>query len=107
MTANRSRFIALVTLLSMTALLLWPAPTAWTAFVAAPLACLFLAGLRPPRKWGGWAAVVMVPYFCIALGEVIANPAEYLTAALLAGGAMIVFFFALDFTRRSGISLRR
>ena len=106
MTATTSRSIALLTLLFMSAVLLLPVPTAWTGIVATPLLCLFAAGLRPPRKWGGWAAVFMVPYFCIALGEVIANPAKFVSAALLAGGAMVVFFFALDYTRRAGISLR-
>ena len=107
MTATTSRLIALVTLLMMCAVLLLPVPTAWTGFVSVPLLCLFITGIRPPRKWGGWAAAFMVPYFCISLGEVIANPAEYLTAALVAGGAMIEFFFGLDSTRRAGISLRR
>jgi len=48
----------------------------------------------------------MVPYFCIALAEVIADPTGRFVAGLLAGGAMVVFFAALDFTRRIGVSLR-
>lgn len=106
MTATRSRIIALLTLLLMSAVLLLPVPTPWTGIVATPLLCLFAFGLRPPRKWGGWVAVFMVPYFCIALGEAIANPAEFLTSALVAGGAIVAFLSALDYTRRAGISLR-
>jgi len=55
---------------------------------------------------GGWVAAAMVPYFCIALAEVIADPTGRFVAGLLAGGAMVVFFAALDFTRRTGVSLR-
>jgi uncharacterized membrane protein len=74
--------------------------------VSIPLIALFMTGLKPPRKWGGWVAAAMVPYFCIALAEVVADPTGRFVTVLLAGGAMIVFFAALDFTRRTGVSLR-
>jgi len=101
-----SRATALVSLLIMIAVLLLPVPTPWSGTVAVPLIILFAAGCKPPRKWGGWVAVTMVPYFCIALGEVIANPAERFMAGLLAVCATIAFFAALDFNRRTGVSLR-
>jgi len=101
-----SRGITLAGLLVMISALLFPMPTPWTGTVAVPLIALCVAGLKPPRKWGGWVAVSMVPYFCIALGEVIANPTERFISSLLAGCAMIVFFAALDFMRRTGVSLR-
>jgi len=93
-------------LLVMTAALLLPAPTPWSAIVSVPLIIFFVTGLKPPRKWGGWVAAAMVPYFCIALGEVVADPTERFVAGLLAGGAMIVFFAALDLMRRKGVSFR-
>jgi len=100
------RGIALAGLLVMIAVLLLPTPTPWTGTVAVPLVVFSLAGLKPPRKWGGWLAAAMVPYFCVALGEVIANPVSRTATSILAGGAMIVFFAALDFGRRTGVSLR-
>ena len=101
-----SRGIAVAGLLVMIAALLLPVPTPWSGTVAVPLIVLFATGLKPPRKWGGWVAAAMVPYFCIALAEVIADPTGRFVAGLLAGGAMVVFFAALDFTRRTGVSLR-
>jgi|GEM_PF-5606305 len=102
----QSRASALVSLLIMIAALLLPVPTPWSGTVAVPLIILFATGCKPPRKWGGWVAAAMVPYFCIALGEVIANPEERLMAGLLAVCATITFFAALDFNRRTGVSLR-
>ena len=101
-----SRGITMAVLLAMTTVLLFPAPTPWSGLVAVPLIVFFVTGLKPPRKWGGWVAVTMVPYFCIALGEVVADPTGRIVSGLLAGGATIVFFAALDSMRRSGISLR-
>ena len=101
-----SRGIALAGLLIMIGALLLPKPSAWSGTVSVPLIILCLTGLKPPRKWGGWVAAAMVPYFCIALGELIANPASRLTTSLVAGGATIVFFAAIDIGRRTGISLR-
>ena len=101
-----SRGIALAGLLVMIGALLLPRPTPWTGTVSVPLILLCLTGLKPPRKWGGWVAAAMVPYFSIALGEVIANPASRIVTSLLAGCAMIVFFAALDIGRRTGVSLR-
>ncbi len=101
-----SRGIALVGLLIMIAVLFLPRPTPWSGTIAVPLIVLFVTGVRPPRKWGGWVAAAMVPYFCIALGEVIANPAGRFETGLLAACAMIIFFAVLDFSRRTGVSFR-
>ncbi len=101
-----SRSIALAGLLVMIAALLLPAPTPWSGTVAVPLIVLCATGFKPPQKWGGWVAAAMVPYFCISLGEVIANPAGRLEAILLASCAMIIFFAVLDFNRRTGVNLR-
>lgn len=106
MTANHARLATLTGLLLMIAALLLPAPSAWTSFVAVPLAALLLTGIKPPRKWGGWVAVAMVPYFCIPLGEMIANPAARISSALIAGLALLVFYLAMDYVRRAGIDLR-
>ena len=101
-----SRRIALTGLLIMIAALLLPRPTPWSGTVAVPLLVIAAIGLKPPRKWGGWVAAAMVPYFCFSLGEVIANPNGRFVTGLLAGSAMIVFFAVLDFSRRTGVSLR-
>ncbi len=102
----RSQRLALAGLLIMVALLLAPEPTAWSAAVALPLLVLALTGLRPARKWGGWVAAVMVPYFCVALGEAIANPVDRLAAGALSACAAMVFIAAFDSLRRAGVSLR-
>jgi hypothetical protein len=49
----------------------------------------------------------MIPYLCVALGELIANPARRTTSALIIGCAVLILFAAIDFVRRSGTSLRR
>lgn len=102
----RSQRLTVAGLVVMATLLLAPEPTAWSGSLAVPLLALALAGLRPARKWGGWVAAVMVPYFCVALGEAIANPAERLAAGALSACAAMVFFAAFDSLRRAGVSLR-
>ena len=73
MNRHPSRWLALGGIAILIAVLLLPVPSTWTAIVSFPLIVLFLAGLKPPPRWGGWAAVAMVPYLCVALGEAIAH----------------------------------
>lgn len=101
-----SRGIALAGLLLMIGALLLPMPTPWSATVSVPLIVLCVTGLKPPRKWGGWVAAAMVPYFSISMGEMIANPASRFVTSLLTICAVIVFFAGLDIGRRTGVSLR-
>lgn len=102
----RSQRVALAGLLLMAMLLLVPTPTAWSTAVTIPLLALALTGLRPAPKWGGWVAAVMVPYFCVALGEAIANPPARMAAGALSACAAVVFLAAFDSLRRAGVSLR-
>lgn len=64
-----------------------------------PLAVLALTSGRGSPKWGTWAATWMIPYFAVALGEMLIRP---LSAATLAWPLLtvIVFFAGLDASRR-------
>jgi hypothetical protein len=106
---NRARFSRWVTLCGLgllIAVILWPAPTVMTTAVSTPLAVLLLTGFRPPPKWGGWVAALIIPYVCIALGEAIVGGANRPTYAIVVAGAVVVFFAAMDFVRASGTNLR-
>lgn len=81
-------------------------PAGWTVPVSLPLVGLLVTGLRPPPRWGGWAAVLMIPYVCIAVMELIAVPEQRGASLIVAGGAVLAFFAGLDAARRSGVSLR-
>ena len=100
-------YVTLVGLAALVGILLLPTPSAWTLTVSAPLALLFVTGIKPPPRWGGWVAAAMIPYLCVASGELIANPAKRVTSALIAGCTVLIIFAALDFVRRTGVSLRR
>ena len=64
-----------------------------------PLVLLALTSGRRSPKWGTWAATWMIPYFAVALGEMLIRPLTLVTLAwpLL---TMIVFFAGLDASRR-------
>lgn len=64
-----------------------------------PLAVLALSSGRGSPKWGTWAAAWMIPYFAVALGEMLIHP---LTPASVAWPLLtiIVFFAGLDASRR-------
>jgi uncharacterized membrane protein len=102
-----ARYLALAGLAFLMGLLMLPSPSAWTTTISIPLALLFVTGLKPPPRWGGWVATAMIPYFCVAIGELIANPKMRLTSALIVGSSVVIIFAALDFVRRTGVSLRR
>jgi hypothetical protein len=101
-----SRRITMAGLAALTAALLLPSPSAWTILLSVPVLTLFATGFKPPRKWGGWVAVLMTPYLCIAIGEAIADPTDRLSNMLVAGVSTLVFFTAMDVVRRSGVNLR-
>ena len=84
-----------------------PAPTAWSILLALPLAIFVATAINPPPKWGGWVSAFMVPYLAGALGEAIADPVDRVLNYATAGMAVVVFFAAIDFVRRTGVSLRR
>jgi len=88
------------------AVIMVPNPSVWSSIIAAPLIVLFITGMTPPRRWGGWVAVAMIPYLAISFGEAIADPAYRATNGFIAGCTIVVFFAAMDFVRQTGASLR-
>jgi uncharacterized membrane protein len=93
-------------LATLVALLLYPAPTVLTTVFAAPLIALLAAGLHPPRKWGGWVAVLLIPYFAGALGEAIASPDRRAVAWAITILTIFTFLSAFYLVRRTGVNLR-
>lgn len=91
----------------LVALLLWPplSPVGIAGSLAP--AGLLLAGIRPPTRWGGWVAVLMIPYLAAAAMNVLAGPMPRGAALLFAGSTVIAGLGGLDWVRRSGHSLRR
>jgi len=102
-----TRWIALAGLIAMIALLLYPAPTTWTTSISLPLIVAAAFGLRPPPKWGGWVAALVIPYFAGALGEAYAAPDGRTTNWIITGLTIVVFIAAFGHVRATGTSLRR
>ena len=100
------RYVALAGLSVLIGILLLPTPSPWTLSISVPLVLLFLTGLKPPPRWGGWVAVLMIPYFCVAVGELIANPARRPISTMVICCSLLITFAAMDFVRRTGTSLR-
>lgn len=100
-------YISLAGLAVLIGVLLLPSPTPWTIAISIPLAVLLITGVKPAPRWGGWVAIAMIPYLCVAIGEAIANPTTRLTSMLIASCCVLIIFSALDFVRRTGVSLRR
>ena len=105
--AAAARLVALASLAVVLSTLLWPPVRTVGAVAALPVAALLFAGLRPRPRWGGWVAVLMIPYFCAAAMNALAGPMDRVSALLLAGGSTIALLASLDWTRRMGFSLRR
>jgi hypothetical protein len=68
---------------------------------------MFVAGLKPPRKWGGWVAALIIPYMCVSLGEAMIDTENRLRFTIFVLCTVVVFFAAMDCVRVSGTSLRR
>jgi len=105
-TAGLARALALAGLLCCLAVTWWPPPAPAALVGGLPLALLVLLGLRPTRRWGGWVAVVAIPYLAIGVMNLLAGPAAPAAGFALSGGAVVMFFAGLDWTRRTGGSLR-
>lgn len=104
---HASHWIALGGLLILITVILLPTPSVWRVILASPLIILLVTGLKPPPRWGGWAAVAMIPYLCIAIGEVIVDSHNRLTYIIIVGSALLVFAASMVFVRKTGVSLRR
>jgi uncharacterized membrane protein len=98
-TGAASRGVALIGLATLTALILQP-PDAASLMGAAPLAVLVVAGLASLPRWAIATAILMLPYFCYGVMEIITNPAGRLRAIGFAALTIAIFLAALDSMRR-------
>lgn len=101
------RWLTLAGLGLIVALLLYPAPTPLAVAFSIPLVVLMAFGLRAPRKWGGWVAALLIPYFAGALGEAVASPDERALNWAITVLTIATFLCAFFLVRRTGIDLRR
>lgn len=104
---NPYRWLTMAGLAAIVALLLYPAPTTWTVTISVPLAILLALGLRPPRKWAGWVAALIIPYFAGALGEALATPAAGPVNWMITALTIVTFIAAFYDVRTTGTNLRR
>jgi uncharacterized membrane protein len=102
-----SHWIALGGLLILITVILLPGLSVWRIIVASPLILFLVTGLRPRPRWGGWVAVAMIPYLCVAIGEAIVDPENRLTYTVIVGSTLLVFAASMIFVRATGASLRR
>jgi uncharacterized membrane protein len=80
------------------------------AIGALPLLVLLAAFARPGPKWGGWVAVVMVPYFTLGIGAVLtdavagvaAGSAAQLEAVFYSVVSLVAFFCGMASSRQLG-----
>jgi len=107
MAAKYSLIIAASSLMVLLAALLLPRPSTLSLLATLPVAALLMTAPKPPPRWGGWVAVCMIPYVCVAVGELIANPASRANSTLIAVSSVCAFFAAMNYVRRTGTSLRR
>jgi uncharacterized membrane protein len=104
---HASHWIALGGLLILITVILLPGLSVWRIIVASPLILFLVTGVRPRPRWGGWVAVAMIPYLCVAIGEAIVDPDNRLTYTLIVGSTLLVFAASMIFVRATGASLRR
>ncbi len=55
--------------------------------------------LRKRPRWGLWTAVLMIPYFSVALTDMLTDPGNRWTSGLIATLAVLIFFIAIHVTR--------
>ncbi|MDJ0928928.1 MAG: hypothetical protein QNJ73_14920 [Gammaproteobacteria bacterium] len=106
MSAAVVRGLILGSLIVIVAVLLWPPISPWGASGAVPVAGLAAAGLRPPKRWGGWVTVLMIPYLAVATMNIVAGPMPRSAAILFGSATVIAGLGGLDWLRRTGTSLR-
>lgn len=102
-----SRWLTIAGLGAIVVLLLYPAPTPLAVAASIPLVVLIAFGFRAPRKWGGWVAALLIPYFAGALGEAVASPDERALNWAITVLTIATFLCAFFLVRRTGIDLRR
>jgi len=105
-TESFARLLTLTALLVMGAVLIWPPVSALAWAAALPLALLIVTGLRPARRWGGWVAVLMVPYVAVAAMNILAGPMPAPAAISLGVGTVAAFLGGLGWMRSIGATLK-
>lgn len=101
-----SHWLTMAALATLTLALLLAPDWRLIRLLAGPAAVLLATGFKPRPRWGGWAAVTMIPYVCIGVMETLATTGARWPGIVLALCGTIVFFAGLDSVRRSGTSLR-
>lgn len=97
MSAAVTRGLSSAALAALSALILTgPAPVSLHLAAVAPLAGLLLTALRPFKRWPLVTALVMLPYFCYGLMEILVNPPGRSRAMLFAALTVAAFLLALD-----------
>lgn len=107
---GRAQLAGLAGLAALAAMVTWSslsgfgelAPDRLPAGLAAllPLALLIAAGLKPHYKWGLWVAVVMIPYFIVAVTNVLGDPSVRNTHLVITVLTLLTFFAGMDFDRQ-------
>ena len=100
MTGSRSRWIAIVALAALGALLLVDGISTARLVAVAPLAALAVAALARMSRWSIAAAIVMLPYFSWGVMDILTAPSGRPRAIVFAALSVVVFFAALDSLRR-------
>jgi hypothetical protein len=61
---------------------------------AAPLLALLGTSPRAGPRWGAWVAIVLVPYFALAVGGMLMMPADQRTLSVAFSGLVALVFLA-------------
>jgi hypothetical protein len=100
------RGMTLACLITCAVALVWPPASALGLIAAIPLALVVLAGIRPGRRWGGWVAVVTIPYLAVGAMNIVAGPMAKVPSLGLGIGAALAFVLGLGWTRSIGATLK-
>jgi len=98
-TGPPSRWLALATVALLAAMVGAGGGTA-ALIATAPLAVALLSGLLALAYWAIGTAIVMLPYFCWGVMEIVTNPAGRVRAIAFAVLTIVAFLAALDAQRR-------
>ena len=101
-----SHWLAIAGLTVLALMLFVRLPLGWLQLTALPVVIILAWGLRSTGRWGGWAAVLMVPYVCAGVMDVLVTTDNRWQPILLTVSAVLVFLAGLDSVRRTGTSLR-
>jgi uncharacterized membrane protein len=72
-----------------------------TAVAVLPPLALIYIGYRRVRQWAEYIALIMIPYSCIGIMDIVASSRGQAVALVMSLAAILTFFAALDASRRS------